>query len=184
VSSATVVSSRTRAAVWRAIAQAAPSAGTRKPARGATENALNAGAETRFILARNGEQRWSEPQPGMVGRERRGGRHAASGAGRYSRASNQRYRLPINPRGWDQRGWRARGTPPTQAPQLVRSAARSSRVKRAKGSETRASRQTRTRACQGLSPHIIERGDSKPLFEGYFITVVSVTHLRTLQLLI
>jgi len=43
--------------VWRATAQAAPSAGTRKPARGATENALNAGAETRFILARNGERR-------------------------------------------------------------------------------------------------------------------------------
>ena len=35
----------------------APSAGTRKPARGATENALNAGVETRFTLARNGERR-------------------------------------------------------------------------------------------------------------------------------
>jgi hypothetical protein len=31
------LSSRTRAAVWRATAQAAPSAGTRKPARGATD---------------------------------------------------------------------------------------------------------------------------------------------------
>ncbi|AGB31839.1 hypothetical protein Natpe_2006 [Natrinema pellirubrum DSM 15624] len=46
----------------------------------------------------------SEPQPGMVGRERRGGRHAASGAGRYPSASNRRNSSPISPHGWDQKG--------------------------------------------------------------------------------
>jgi len=70
---------RTRAAVWRATAQAAQSAGTRKARKGATDG------DTRWrrdqvILARNGRSRCGErPHARMVGRERCGGRKRRAG---------------------------------------------------------------------------------------------------------
>ncbi|WP_171908191.1 hypothetical protein [Natrialba sp. SSL1] len=66
--------------MWRATAQAAQSAGTRKPARGATDGDTRwRRDQTPGTDARGAE---SARMPGMVGRERRGGRNAASGAGR------------------------------------------------------------------------------------------------------
>jgi hypothetical protein len=53
----------------------------------ATESALGAGVEGTFTLARNGEL--ARRTPGMVGRERRGGRHAARGAGRCGHSKKE-----------------------------------------------------------------------------------------------
>ena len=104
----------------------------------------------------------SEPQPGMVGRERRGGQHAASGAGRIPRAGNRRDSSPISPREVGLKGAGALEEPRRRKHRNLCGAQRDAGLERARG----------------FLP-VIKSDGCKPLTETYSFTTVSVTHPHT-----